>query len=70
MARRGPEDPATLAVFAQVREHDAAFAETILRFWSGGPIAVPELRRRLRETGEQRHDRGEWRRSADSVADR
>ncbi len=46
--------PATLALFARVRDHDAAFAETILRFWSGDPIAVPELRRRLRETGEQR----------------
>ncbi len=46
--------PATLALFAHVRDHDAAFAETILRFWSGDPIAVPELRRRLREIGEQR----------------
>ncbi|TMM42451.1 MAG: hypothetical protein E6F99_01400 [Actinobacteria bacterium] len=45
---------ATLALFAQVRERDAAFAETILRFWSGDPIAVPELRRRLKEIGEQR----------------
>ena len=27
---------------------------TILRFWSGDPIAVPELRRRLQEIGEQR----------------
>lgn len=46
--------PATLALFARVRESDAAYAETILRFWSGDPIAVPELRRRLRELGEQR----------------
>jgi hypothetical protein len=46
--------PATLALFAHVRDRDAAFAETILRFWSGEPIAVPELRRRLRERGEQR----------------
>lgn len=46
--------PATLALFAHVRDRDAAFAETILRFWSGDPIAVPELRRRLREIGEQR----------------
>jgi hypothetical protein len=46
--------PATLALFARVRERDAAFAETILRFWSGDPIAVPELRRRLKEIGEQR----------------
>lgn len=46
--------PATLALFGQLRERDAAFAETILRFWSGDPIAVPELRRRLKEIGEQR----------------
>lgn len=46
--------PATLALFAHLRERDAAFAETILRFWSGDPIAVPELRRRLKEIGEQR----------------
>ena len=46
--------PATLTLFAQLRELDAAFAETILRFWSGDPIAVPELRRRLKEIGEQR----------------
>ena len=46
--------PATLTLFAHLRERDAAFAETILRFWSGDPIAVPELRRRLKEIGEQR----------------
>jgi hypothetical protein len=46
--------PATLALFGHLRERDAAFAETILRFWSGDPIAVPELRRRLKEIGEQR----------------
>lgn len=45
---------ATLALFAHVRDRDAAYAETILRFWSGDPIATPELRRRLREIGEQR----------------
>jgi hypothetical protein len=46
--------PATLTLFAHFRERDAAFADTILRFWSGDPIAVPELRRRLKELGEQR----------------
>jgi hypothetical protein len=46
--------PATLTLFAHLRERDAAFANTILRFWSGDPIAVPELRRRLKEIGEQR----------------
>jgi len=44
----------TLSLFAQFRDRDAAFAETILRFWSGDPIAVPELRRRMRDLGEQR----------------
>lgn len=46
--------PATLALFAHTRERDAAYAESLLRFWSGDPIAVPELRKRLREIGEQR----------------
>jgi hypothetical protein len=46
--------PATLGLFAHVRDRDAAFAETILRFWSGDPIAVPELKRRLKEIGEPR----------------
>jgi hypothetical protein len=46
--------PATLSLFARVRERDQAFAEAILRFWSGDPIAVPELRKRLREFGDQR----------------
>jgi len=45
---------ATLALFAHVRDRDAAFAETIVRFWSGDPIAVPELRRRLGELDQQR----------------
>ena len=45
---------ATLALFAQIRERDAAFANTIVRFWSGDPIATPELRRRLKEIGETR----------------
>jgi hypothetical protein len=46
--------PATLSLFAHARERDAAFAETVLRFWSGDPIAVPELKRRLKEIGERR----------------
>jgi hypothetical protein len=46
--------PATLSLFARVRDRDQAFAEAVLRFWSGDPIAVPELRKRLRELGEQR----------------
>ena len=46
--------PATLALLAQVRQRDAAFASAIVRFWSGDPIATPELRRRLREIGDIR----------------
>lgn len=45
---------ATLALFGQVRQRDASFANTIVRFWSGDPIATPELRRRLRDIGEVR----------------
>jgi hypothetical protein len=46
--------PATLTLFAHLRERDPAYAEAILRFWSGDPIAVPELRKRMKEIGEQR----------------
>ena len=45
---------ATLALFAHVYQRDAAFASTLVRFWSGDPIATPELRRRLREIGDTR----------------
>jgi hypothetical protein len=45
---------ATLSLFAQAREQDAAWANTIIRFWSGDPIATVELRRRLKEIGELR----------------
>jgi hypothetical protein len=45
---------ATLSLFAQARERDAAWANAIVRFWSGDPIATVELRRRLKEVGELR----------------
>ena len=45
---------ATLALFAQLRHRDATFADSIVRFWSGDPIATPELRRRLKEIGDAR----------------
>lgn len=45
--------PASLALFAHVRDRDAVSADVILRFWSGDPISAPDLRRRLREIGEQ-----------------
>lgn len=44
--------PATLQLFARLRERDAAFASAIVRFWSGDPMATPELRRRLKEMGD------------------
>jgi hypothetical protein len=44
--------PATLALFARIRETDAEFAETIVRFWAGDPISAPELRRRMKDFGE------------------
>jgi hypothetical protein len=43
---------ATLTLFARHRDRDGEFADAIIRFWSGDPIAVPELRRRLRELGQ------------------
>lgn len=46
--------PVTLALFAKLRQRDAAFANAIVRFWSGDPIATPELRRRFKEIGEAR----------------
>jgi hypothetical protein len=46
--------PATLTLFARHRDRDGEFADAIVRFWSGDPMAVPELRRRMREIGEPR----------------
>lgn len=43
--------PATLELFARVRDQDAEVADSIVRFWSGDPIRVPDLRRHLKETG-------------------
>jgi len=45
---------ATLALFAHARDRDAAWANTIVRFWSGDPIATVELRRRMKEIGDPR----------------
>ena len=45
---------ATLLLFARLGASDGELAEAIIRFWSGDPIRVAELRRRLRETGETR----------------
>lgn len=45
---------ATLAQFAQARDVDATWANTIVRFWSGDPIGTPELRRKMKELGDPR----------------
>jgi hypothetical protein len=43
---------ATLTLYAKIRDVDPEFADTLVRFWSGDPIGVPELRRRLKSAGE------------------
>jgi hypothetical protein len=43
---------ATLSLYAKVRDLDPEFAATLVRFWSGDPISIPELRRRLKASGE------------------
>jgi len=45
---------ATLSLYAHTVAQDPSYANTIVRFWSGDPIATPELRRRLKELGEAR----------------
>jgi P-loop Domain of unknown function (DUF2791) len=45
---------ATLTLFATARDRDAGWADAIVRFWSGDPIATTELRRRMKEAGELR----------------
>ncbi|MBI4538984.1 MAG: DUF2791 family P-loop domain-containing protein [Gemmatimonadetes bacterium] len=42
---------ATLYLFEHLRD-DLEFSDRIVRFWSGDPIAVGDLRRKLRESGE------------------
>jgi P-loop Domain of unknown function (DUF2791) len=45
---------ATLSLFAHARERDATWANAIVRFWSGDPIATIDLRRRMKELGDPR----------------
>jgi hypothetical protein len=45
---------ATLLLFGRFGASDGELAEAIIRFWSGDPIRVADLRRRLREAGEAR----------------
>lgn len=44
--------PASLYLFENLRAQDREFVDRLVRFWSGDPIAVSELKRKLRETGE------------------
>jgi hypothetical protein len=43
---------ATLYLYKDLHGSDEEFAERIVRFWSGDPIAVGEIKRRLRDAGE------------------
>jgi hypothetical protein len=43
---------ASLFLFESMRSSDPEFADRIIRFWSGDPITVGELKRKLRECGE------------------
>lgn len=43
---------ATLYLYQDLRQSDPEFADRIVRFWSGDPIGVGEIKRRLREAGE------------------
>jgi hypothetical protein len=47
--------PATLLLFDRFGATDGELADTIVRFWSGDPIKVTDVRRRLREAGEARY---------------
>ncbi len=44
----------TLSLLPRVQVSDGDFAESIVRFWSGDPIGVAELRRHARAAGEGR----------------
>ncbi len=44
----------TVSLFPRLAEHDADFAEAILRFWLGDPIGVADLRRQAKGYGEAR----------------
>ncbi len=47
--------PATLLLFARFGATDGELADAIVRFWSGDPVKVADIRRRLRESGEARY---------------
>lgn len=43
---------ASVSLFDKLRHGDPEFVDMIVRFWSGDPLRVSDLRRRLREIGE------------------
>ncbi len=51
-ARLNERFGATLYLYKELRAEDEEFAERILRFWSGDPLLVGEIKRRLRDVGE------------------
>jgi len=46
-----PRFGGSLLLFARLRDRDAEYADALVRFWSGDPLATPELRRRLKAHG-------------------
>lgn len=42
----------SLLLYAKTRDRDPELAEEMVRFWSGDPLAVPRLRRGLKDVGE------------------
>ncbi len=44
----------TLSLLPRVQAGDGDFADAVVRFWSGDPIAVAELRRQAKQAGEGR----------------
>jgi hypothetical protein len=51
-ARLNERFAATLYLYRHSRMHDPELADRIVRFWSGDPIGVAEIKRKLREVGE------------------
>jgi hypothetical protein len=43
---------ATVSLFGRRRVGDDEFAQSVVRFWAGDPIRIGDLRRRLKEVGE------------------
>ena len=48
----GSDSRGNAHLYQDLRQSDPEFADRIVRFWSGDPIGVGEIKRRLREAGE------------------